>query len=149
MSKEIKTAEEYINETYGKDWTNPVIDWFYGDVIEAMEDYATIRLKAQEEKSKEEKHNSESQKLYEWMLSDKREPAQTHFSSGVIRNIAKEIEFREEKHKDEMEKFAKWLDKDLWVIGVDDGLWYGHNPEKGYTFPELIEMFKKSITANG
>jgi hypothetical protein len=33
------------------------------------------------------------------MLSDKREPAQTYFSSGVIRNIAKEIEFREEMFK--------------------------------------------------
>ena len=42
---------------------------------------------------------SESQKLYEWMLSDKREPAQTYFSSGVIRIIAKEIELREEMFK--------------------------------------------------
>lgn len=63
-------------------------------VHQAMEEYATIRLKAQEEK-----YNSESQKLYEWMLSDKREPAQTYFSSGVIRNIAKEIELREEMFK--------------------------------------------------
>ncbi len=119
---------------------NARIELAYEKCKEIAKEYANIRLKAQE---------SESQKLYEWMLSNKIEPAQTHFSSGVIRNIAKEIEFREEKHKDEMEKFAKWLDKDLWVIGVDDGLWYGHNPEKGYTFPELIEMFKKSITANG
>jgi hypothetical protein len=60
------------------------------DICEAMEEYAIIRLKAKE---------IESQKLYEWMLSDKREPAQTHFSSGVIRNISKEIEFREEMFK--------------------------------------------------
>jgi hypothetical protein len=75
---------------------------------------------------------SESQKLYEWMLSDKREPAQTYFSSGVIRNIAKEIEFREEKHKEEMEKLVAYLKTRLITINM-------------YENTELIEMFKKSL----
>jgi len=35
----------------------------------------------------------ELQKLYDWIKSDDREPAQTKFSAGIIRDIAKEFEF--------------------------------------------------------
>ena len=99
---------------------------------------------------------SESQKLYEWMLSDKREPAQTYFSSGVIRNIAKEIEFREEKHKEETEKLNIFINS-FFVYSFTEKKWYhkhfaDHKSihyEKHYTFTELVELFKKSITANG
>ena len=57
MSKETKTAEEYYKEFYRLDeqgeLTNQDID-----IINCMEEYATIRLKAQEEK-----HNEEMEKL--------------------------------------------------------------------------------------
>lgn len=33
-------------------------------------------------------------RLYDWLMDEKREPAQTFFSSGSLRNVAKEIEFR-------------------------------------------------------
>ena len=32
--------------------------------------------------------------LYEWLMNESREPAQTKFTSGMLRNVAKEIEFR-------------------------------------------------------
>jgi hypothetical protein len=112
------------------------LDTAKGFICNAMEEYATIRLKAQE---------LESQKLYEWMLSDKREPAQTYFSSGVIRNIAKEIEFREEKHKEEIEKFLEWADS-LYFYSNNMNKWaYRFELGKYFTTTELIEMFKKSL----
>ena len=46
------------------------------------------------------------------------------------------------KHDKEMEEFAEWLDKDLWVIGGNDRLWYGQDTNKGYTFTELLTKFK-------
>ena len=49
---------------------------------------------------------------------------------------------QKEKHDKEMEEFAEWLDKDLWVIGVNDRLWYGQDTNKGYTFTELLTKFK-------
>lgn len=33
-------------------------------------------------------------KLYEWIMDEERKPAQTYFTSSVVRNIAKEIEYR-------------------------------------------------------
>jgi hypothetical protein len=146
MSKEIKTAEEFIKKNYtlincGKDYVcnHSMQIVGYEDIAN---EYATIRLKAQE---------SESQKLYEWMLSDKREPAQTYFSSGVIRNTAKEIEFREEKHKEEMEALNIFTNY-FFVYSFAEKKWYhkhfaDHKSihyEKHYTFTELIEMFKNN-----
>jgi hypothetical protein len=123
---------------------NARIELAYEKCKEIAKEYANIRLKAQE---------SESQKLYEWMLSNKIEPAQTHFSSGVIRNIAKEIEFREEKHKEEMEKFFYWTYVNGWTHSVTPNFFirieYPDIVVEKVSFTELIEMFKKSITANG
>ena len=33
-------------------------------------------------------------RLYEWLMSENREPAQTKFTQGELRNVAKEIEYR-------------------------------------------------------
>jgi len=32
--------------------------------------------------------------LYNWLMDENREPAQTKFSAGDLRNLAKEIEYR-------------------------------------------------------
>lgn len=34
------------------------------------------------------------QRLYDWIMDENREPAQTAFTAGTLRNCAKEIEFR-------------------------------------------------------
>ena len=36
----------------------------------------------------------ELERLYDWVTSEKREPAQTKFTSGKTRDIAREIEYR-------------------------------------------------------
>lgn len=33
-------------------------------------------------------------RVYDWLMDDNREPAQTKFSAGAIRDLAKEIEYR-------------------------------------------------------
>lgn len=33
-------------------------------------------------------------RLYDWLMDEKREPAQTNFTAGWIRNVAREIEFK-------------------------------------------------------
>jgi hypothetical protein len=33
-------------------------------------------------------------RLYDWLMDENREPAQTKFSAGTLRNVAKEIEFK-------------------------------------------------------
>lgn len=33
------------------------------------------------------------EKMYNWLTSEKREPAQTHFTAGPERNVARELEF--------------------------------------------------------
>ena len=38
-------------------------------------------------------------KLYDWIMSENREPAQTAFTAGNMRNIAREFEFLELKLK--------------------------------------------------
>ena len=35
-----------------------------------------------------------TKRLFEWLIDENREPAQTKFSAGNIRNLAKEIEYR-------------------------------------------------------
>lgn len=44
----------------------------------------------------EELSDSEFQlkRVYDWLMDDNREPAQTKFTSGWQRNLAKEIEYR-------------------------------------------------------
>lgn len=39
------------------------------------------------------------QRLYEWLMTENREPAQTKFTAGELRNVAKEIEFQIKKSK--------------------------------------------------
>ena len=34
------------------------------------------------------------ERVYDWLMDEKREPAQTKFLAGKIRNLAKEIEFK-------------------------------------------------------
>ena len=42
------------------------------------------------------KEQSDLTRLYEWLMNEDREPANTFFTSGELRNVAKEIEFREQ-----------------------------------------------------
>lgn len=37
---------------------------------------------------------SDIERLYEWLVDEKREPAQTFFTASYLRDVAKEIEFR-------------------------------------------------------
>ena len=37
------------------------------------------------------------QRLYEWLITENREPSQTKFTDGELRNVAKEIEFQIKK----------------------------------------------------
>jgi hypothetical protein len=41
--------------------------------------------------------DEEHQRLQEWLSEPKREPAQTKFTAGALRDIAREIEYRERK----------------------------------------------------
>lgn len=34
------------------------------------------------------------ERLYDWLMDENREPAQTKFTAGTLRNVAKEIEYR-------------------------------------------------------
>ena len=43
------TAEEYIRENYGERWLTPSAEWTPGDVIAAMEEYASQSLPGEEE----------------------------------------------------------------------------------------------------
>lgn len=48
------------------------------------------------------KHSdSQLRRLYDWLRTENRSPAQTHFTAGWLRNVAREIEFQlhEEKNK--------------------------------------------------
>ena len=106
-------------------------------IYEAMEIYANLRLSEQQSK-----HEQELKKLYEWVLNDKKEPAQTYFSSGIVRNIAREVEF---KHEQEMKEFAEWIDKDGWYFCDMFKKWTGSKAEYSTTylnFTELLTKFK-------
>lgn len=39
------------------------------------------------------------ERLYEWLLTDNREPARTKFTAGLLRNVAKEIEYQLKQNK--------------------------------------------------
>ena len=53
----------------------------------------------------QEKIDNELQRLYDWLMDEKRKPAQTFFTSGALRNVAKEIEFR--LHKASVAQYSK------------------------------------------
>lgn len=42
-------------------------------------------------------------RLYEWLMDENREPAQTKFTAGALRDVAKEIEFRVKPDEVDME----------------------------------------------
>ena len=76
-----------------------------------MEEYA--QLKAEHE----------LKRLYDWLMDENREPAQTFFTAGELRNVAKEIEFRLQKdiHFPSADEI-----KDMFPI-LDGMTVYGHN----------------------
>tara|TARA_R110000772_G_scaffold161091_1_gene272258 strand:+ start:354 stop:485 length:132 start_codon:yes stop_codon:yes gene_type:complete len=39
------------------------------------------------------------ERLYEWLLTENREPARTKFTAGLLRNVAKEIEHQINQNK--------------------------------------------------
>jgi hypothetical protein len=41
-----------------------------------------------------EKSEQEIKRVYDWLMDENREPAQTKFTAGETRNLAREIEFR-------------------------------------------------------
>ena len=70
--------------------------------------------------------DQELDKLYEWLMSEEREPARTHFTAGKVRNIAKEFEFQLKQAR----YFSTALGDTIeWDLDFD----YGCYP-KGYKF---------------
>ena len=63
------------------------------------------------------------------------------------------LKAQEEKHKEEMEKFFYWTYVNGWTHSVTPNFFirieYPDIVVEKVSFTELIEMFKKSITANG
>ena len=45
------------------------------------------------QQGKFDKEEFELQRLYDWLLDENREPANTKFTAGKTRNVAREIEF--------------------------------------------------------
>ena len=43
--------------------------------------------------------DTEMKRLYDWIIDEKRKPAQTFFTAGETRNVAKEIEYLIRKKK--------------------------------------------------
>lgn len=109
-------------------------------VVEMLKEHIELYKKAEKSLSEQkEKHEQELKKLYEWMVGDNKELAQTYFTSGMIRNIAKEIEF---KHDKEMEEFAEWINDSAYVF--NKGVWqYTYaNKQPDLTTTELLTKFK-------
>lgn len=85
------TAEEWIKDKFGdndfiKNTEFGSVDGHtFMSVFDLMEQYAN------------EKDEPQLQRLYEWLINDNREPAQTKFTAGWLRNVAKEIEYRIKK----------------------------------------------------
>jgi len=53
------------------------------------------------------------EKMYNWLTSEKREPAQTHFTAGPERNVARELEFllhQVSEHAREWKEKYEYLD---------------------------------------
>lgn len=63
----------------------------------------------------------ELQRLYDWLMDEKRKPANTAFTSGITRNVAREIEFRlaqsgealGAKEKKILLRAITWLNEDV------------------------------------
>ena len=63
------------------------------------------------------------QRLYDWLMDDSREPAQTKFTSGHLRNVAREFEFRlkdSEKWVSDKQYTSEDMDK-AYDKGFEDG----------------------------
>lgn len=61
-------------------------------IIEAMEEYVALRQPLVSGSLPSEEY--ELERLYHWVTNEKREPAQTKFTSGKTRDLATEIEHR-------------------------------------------------------
>ena len=59
--------------------------------------------------------------LYDWLMSQNREPAQTFFTEGILRTIGKEIEYQISKPKQETQivntQECSYCDGCGWVEG--------------------------------
>ncbi len=100
------TAEALLNNNYNSD-KYKMADWPFGDtyymVINSMEEYA--QLKAEQE----------LKRLYDWLMDENREPAQTFFTAGELRNVAKEMEFKLHKAEQEVKEFIQILREEFLV----------------------------------
>jgi len=83
QTKKMKTHEEIAAEKY------PIEDFPFKDDAELAE----VKRAAYIEGLKES-DDFDLQRLYDWLMDDSREPAQTKFTSGHLRNVAREFEFR-------------------------------------------------------
>jgi len=76
----METAEDYFKKKFGNELKSND-SW----VIRFAQEYA--------EKHTQQNESNELQRVFEWLQSDNREPAQTKFTAGLTRNIARELEF--------------------------------------------------------
>lgn len=53
------------------------------------------------------KESEELLKLYEWLIDENREPAQTKFTAGMLRNVAREFEHQLNRSKHIIESGIK------------------------------------------
>lgn len=63
------------------------------DILRYLE-FHRNKWEVEKEQYANEKDEPQLQRLYEWLINDNREPAQTKFTAGWLRNVAKEIEYR-------------------------------------------------------
>ena len=82
----------------------------------------------------QEYSESHLKRLYNWLKDDNREPANTKFTSGWLRNVAKEIEYRI-KGKVDMERL-----KISWGVNQEEGKEYVALEDLGYDLKEWNEM---------
>ncbi len=85
--------------------------------------------------------------LYEWLTDINREPAQTKFTSGKLRDIAKEIEFELKRtNRVKMESLLQWLEDNLYQIRTNDkqNFWVLRGSPYNISFKELLNKFNLS-----
>jgi len=90
MSKEARAflKKRLINDSENHNWNDPTSDPL---TSELMQEYA--------EAYHAEKSEQEIKRVYDWLMDENREPAQTKFTAGETRNLAREIEFRIQTEK--------------------------------------------------
>jgi hypothetical protein len=87
--KEDELSKDPLNRQYqigfdnGRDHIRSLIDQSYLKREKAFAEYYHA-----------EKSEQEVKRVYDWLMDENREPAQTKFTAGETRNLAKEIEFR-------------------------------------------------------